>query len=151
MDIQKEGDFRDLTVKPFYKKNLPSRVENFIPRPKDLQQILKLIQSKNRFITIVGCSDIGKSTLARELIRYVQFRNLCKDGVIYLDIRSFEKMRKIFEAFNLELFENSTCSPVRLNKTFGENVQRIVKELFNREVLIVLDSCQNIMLSEDKT
>lgn len=65
LDIVKEGDFRDLTIKPYYKKNLPSRVENFIPRPKDLHHILKLIQSKNRFITIAGCSGIGKSTLAR--------------------------------------------------------------------------------------
>lgn len=39
---------------------------------------------------------------------------------------------------------------MRCSKLFGENVQRIVKELFEREVLIVLDNCQNIMLSEEK-
>ena len=26
LDILKEGDFNDLTIKPFYRKNLPSRV-----------------------------------------------------------------------------------------------------------------------------
>ena len=64
-DIVEGGSFSDLRTKPFYRKNLPSRVENFIPRPRDLHEILRLLQTKNRFITIVGCSGMGKSTLAR--------------------------------------------------------------------------------------
>jgi ABC-type oligopeptide transport system ATPase subunit len=60
-----------------------------------------LIDSKNRFISVIGHSGIGKSTLARELVRYIQFRNIFKDGVIYLDIRSCEKMLKIFEVFTM--------------------------------------------------
>ena len=81
------GEFKDLTFKPYYNKNLPSRVENFIPRPKDLHEILKFIDSKKRYITITGMPGIGKSTLARELVRYIQFRNIFKDGVVYVDIR----------------------------------------------------------------
>ena len=65
LDILKEGDFHDLTTKPYYRKNLPSRVENFIPRPRDLHEILKLLHLKKRFITILGYSGIGKSTLVR--------------------------------------------------------------------------------------
>lgn len=45
---------------------------------------------------MIGQSGIGKSTLARELVRYVQFRNLFKDGVIYIEIRSCENMVKLF-------------------------------------------------------
>lgn len=65
----------------------------------DLHCVLELIQLKNRFITVVGGSGMGKSTLARELVRFIQFRNIFKDGVIYLDIRSFQKMAKIYDAF----------------------------------------------------
>ena len=54
-----------MTRKPYYDRILPSRVENFIPRPKDLYEILKLIDSKKRFVTITGMSGIGKSTLVR--------------------------------------------------------------------------------------
>lgn len=147
LDILKEGDFNDLTPKPYYRKNLPSRVENFIPRPKDLHEILKLLNLKNRFITILGYSGIGKSTLARELVRYVQFRNMFKDGVIYLDIRSCEKILKIFETITMELFEGSQ---VKFSKTFQENAQKIIKELHQKNVLIVFDNCHNIISSESK-
>jgi ABC-type cobalamin/Fe3+-siderophores transport system ATPase subunit len=41
------------------------------------------MEAKRRFITIVGAAGIGKSTLVRELVRYVQFRNIFKDGVVY--------------------------------------------------------------------
>lgn len=47
----------------------------------------------------------------------------------------------------MQLFESS---PSKLNKTFGQNAQKIVKQIQEREVLIVMDNCQNIMLSEDK-
>jgi ABC-type multidrug transport system fused ATPase/permease subunit len=114
LNIVKEGKFRDLTYKPYFCKFIPSRVENFIPRPKDLHEILKLINNKNRFISVIGNSGIGKSTLIRELVRFIHFRNIFKDGVIYLDIRSCEKMLKIFEVFTIELFDNSSD---KLNKS----------------------------------
>lgn len=80
---------------------MPSRVENFIPRPKDLYEILKLIDSKKRFITITGMSGIGKSTLVRELVRYIQFRNFFMDGVVYVDVRGCENIDKIIDILDL--------------------------------------------------
>jgi hypothetical protein len=65
LTVPEVGEFKDLTYKPYYNKNLPSRVENFIPRPKDIHEILKLIDTKKRYITITGMPGIGKSTLAR--------------------------------------------------------------------------------------
>ena len=49
-------------------------------------------------------SGIGKSTLVRELVRYIQFRNLFTDGVVYVEIRGCENMSKIIETLDIELF-----------------------------------------------
>lgn len=90
---------------------------------------------------------MGKSTLGRELVRYVQFRNMFKDGVIYLDLRSCERMLKIYEVFVIQLFEGIAG---RLNKTPYQNAQRIIKQIHQKQVLIMMDNCQNIMVSQDK-
>ena len=56
-------------------------------------------------------------------------------------------MLKIFEAISMELFEGSQ---VKFNKTLLENTQKIIKELYDRNVLIVFDNCQNILSSDNK-
>lgn len=56
-------------------------------------------------------------------------------------------MLKLFEALDLELFETSQ---LKLNKSLTENIQKLVKELMHKNVLIVMDNCQNIMASEEK-
>ena len=40
-----------------------SQVEHYIPRCRDMYEIIQLISQKRRFITITGQSGIGKSTL----------------------------------------------------------------------------------------
>ena len=52
-----------------------------------MYEIIQLIISmKRRFITITGQAGIGKSTIVREFVRYVQFRNYFKDGIVYLEL-----------------------------------------------------------------
>ena len=46
-----------------------------------------------------------------------------------------------------ELFDNIQ---VKLHKKFQENAQKIIKELTNKHVLIVMDNCQSIMSSSDR-
>jgi predicted ATPase len=106
-----------------------------------------LLEQKRRFVTIIGQSGMGKSTLARELVRYIQFRNYFKDGVVYLELSRCEGMAKIYEVLDLELFETPQ---LRLNKTPGENANRLVKELGEQSVLLVLDNCHSIMGSEER-
>ena len=89
---------------PSYNKYLLSRVEHYVPRCKDMYEIIKLIGQRRRYITILGQSGIGKSTFVRELVRYLQFRNYFKDGVVYLELRGCENMSKLFEILDLELF-----------------------------------------------
>lgn len=74
-----------------------SRVEHYIPRSKEIYEIIRLIQhKKRRYITIVGQSGLGKSTLVRELVRYIQFRNYFRDGTVYLELARCETMAKVF-------------------------------------------------------
>lgn len=61
-----------------------------------MYEIIQLIQQKRRFITITGQSGIGKSTIVRELVRYIQFRNYFKDGIIYLELSRCENINKIY-------------------------------------------------------
>jgi ABC-type cobalamin/Fe3+-siderophores transport system ATPase subunit len=63
-----------------------SRVEHYISRGRQLYEVIQLIQKKRRFITIVGQPGLGKSTLVRELARYLQFRNYFRDGIVYLEL-----------------------------------------------------------------
>ena len=60
-----------------------------------------MIGQKRRLITITGQSGIGKSTLVRELVRYIQFRNYFKDGIVYLELGRCENMDKIYEVLDL--------------------------------------------------
>jgi succinate dehydrogenase/fumarate reductase flavoprotein subunit len=56
-------------------------------------------------------------------------------------------MSKIYEVLDLELFETSQ---LKLNKSPAENMLRLVKELSDKNLLVIFDNCQNIMASEDR-
>lgn len=53
-------------------------------------------------------------------------------------------MGKIYEVLDLELFEKPQ---LKLNKSPAENILRLVKELGDKNLLIIFDNCQNIMAS----
>ena len=73
------GSFQDLTWKPEF-NHLPSQVENFLGRNEIMHEVITLILT-NRFITIKGIPGIGKSSLAKEVGRYIYDRNHFKNGV----------------------------------------------------------------------
>ena len=139
--------FTNVNPRPYYSQHILSKVENYIPRCRQIHEVVSHIHKKKRFITIVGQPGLGKSTLARELVRYLLIRNFFEDGVVYLEIGRCETMAKVFEVLDLEFFETPQ---MKLNKTPGENTHRLAKELGDRRVLIVLDNCQAIMASEDR-
>jgi hypothetical protein len=58
------GEFRDLTGRPIYGRNIPSKVENFVVRHEIMYEVISAL-SNHRFITIKGIPGIGKSTLVR--------------------------------------------------------------------------------------
>lgn len=58
-------NFNDLSPRPEHGKIMLSRVEHYISRGRQLYEVIQLVQKKRRFITIVGQSGLGKSTLVR--------------------------------------------------------------------------------------
>ena len=73
------GSFQDLSPKPEF-NHLPSHVENFVGRNEMMHEVISFILN-NRFITITGIPGIGKSSLAKEVARYIYDRNYFKNGV----------------------------------------------------------------------
>ena len=79
------GEFRDLTGKPIYGRNIPGKVENFIVRHEIMYEVITAL-GIHRFTTLKGIPGIGKSTLVRELARYMYFRSSFKDGIVYTQL-----------------------------------------------------------------
>ena len=73
------GSFQDLSWKPEF-NHLPSQVENFVGRNEIMHEVITQILTY-RFITIKGIPGIGKSSLAKEVGRYIYDRNHFKNGV----------------------------------------------------------------------
>ena len=69
------------------------------------------------------------------------------DGVVYVDVRGCENIDKIIDILDIQLFETNT---LKHNRSLQENIQKIVKELNKRHILIVMDNCHHIMISDDK-
>lgn len=66
-----------------------SRVEDFLGRRKEMQEIISDINS-NRLVTIKGIPGIGKTTLAKAIIYYLDERHTFKDGIILLSLRGLD-------------------------------------------------------------
>lgn len=81
------GSFQELTWKPEFNQ-LPSQVENFVGRNETMHEVISLILTQ-RFITIKGIPGIGKSSLAKEVARYVYDRTHFKNGVFNKKINEF--------------------------------------------------------------
>lgn len=78
------GSFQDMTWKPEFNQ-LPSQVENFVGRNENMHEVINLILT-HRFITIKGIPGIGKSSLAKEVSRYIYERGHFKNGVYFFSL-----------------------------------------------------------------
>ena len=64
-------------------------------------------------MTISGLFGIGKSCLIKEICFLIKERNLFKDGIIYLDLQSYERFEEFITNLNKVMNPNYEVDPKR--------------------------------------
>ena len=113
--------------------NLPARPTRIIGREKDVRVLAEHLVTR-RFVTLRGPGGIGKTTLAVDLAHSVagQFR----DGVRFLDLGSLKEANLVAVA---------AASALGLLIPVGDPTSRLVEALHDRQILLVLDSCEHVI------
>jgi predicted ATPase len=113
--------------------NLPARPTRIIGREKDVRVLAEHLATR-RFVTLRGPGGIGKTTLAVDLAHSVagQFR----DGVRFLDLGSLKEANLVAVA---------AASALGLLIPVGDPTSRLVEALHDRQILLVLDSCEHVI------
>ncbi|CAI2383959.1 unnamed protein product [Moneuplotes crassus] len=156
----KDGNLTKIGKMPLF-DSVPSIVENFRGRQQEMCEVISILR-KNRLVNVLGPPGIGKTSLSRNLCNHLKDRNRFQDGIIYLGLRGCESAQMFVTRLSLSIqasatqkednvlslekyttFNTSEDSQAR-NKENEEMIKAIIiKILRNREVLIVLDNCED--------
>ena len=96
------GSFIDLNERPEFNQ-IPSQIENFMGRNEVMHDLLSLILT-SRFVTLNGIAGIGKSSLAKETIRYIYERKHFRNGVIYINMNGCETREAVISNLNARIY-----------------------------------------------
>jgi predicted ATPase/DNA-binding winged helix-turn-helix (wHTH) protein len=112
---------------------LPPRPTRIIGREGDVQALAEHLVTR-RFVTLRGPGGIGKTTLAVELAYEVAGR--FRDGVRFIDLGSLKEPNLVAVA---------AASALGLLIPVGDPTQRLIESLHDRQILLVLDSCEHVI------
>ena len=84
-----KGNIENVANEPMFRIET-SKVEDFLGRRKELQEIISDIFS-NRLVTIKGIPGIGKTTVAKAIVHFLDERRSFKDGIISLSLRGLDQ------------------------------------------------------------
>eukprot|EP00347_Sterkiella_histriomuscorum_P010299 403376838 len=129
---------------------IPSRVEPFLFRNKDLFDIIRLLQQDGvKVVQIFAMPGLGKSSLIRNVTNYIAERSIYKDGILYLNVSKVENLKEIIlqlitqlEYKNEDLTINQTRSIIEENESETEQVLFNILSKFKHKLLIVLDGIE---------
>ena len=115
--------------------NLPHSMRQIVGRDETVQQIIVQL-SQCGFLTIVGSAGVGKTTVATAVAETLL--QIYKDGVFFV---------------NFACLEDSGSVPQAISTTLGlpvttENTnEQLSAHLQNREILLVVDTCEHVACS----
>src|SRR5215216_4049323 len=118
------------------KTNLPVPITSFIGREKEVQEIIKLL-SKNRLVTLTGAGGVGKTRLAIQSANKLvgKFR----DGVWWIELVGLNDPTLVSQA---------VAKVVDLHEVPNQPlIETLVEELQTKQVLLVLDNCEHLILA----
>ena len=133
---QLRQDFPMLRTLEATPNNLPQQVTSFIGRERELNDVKKLL-STSRLLTVLGVGGIGKTRLSLQVAADVidQF----PDGVWFVELASLTDARSIPQA---------AASALGVKEEPGRPViEALVKYVKDRQLLIVLDNCEHLLLA----
>jgi predicted ATPase/class 3 adenylate cyclase len=117
--------------------NLPAQLTSFIGRKRELREIRVLID-ESRLVTLVGAGGVGKTRLALQIA--AELVDLAgRNGVWFADLAPLS---------DPELVAPTVASAIGVHEEPGHPVvETLVDTLQDRNVLIVLDNCEHMIVS----
>lgn len=114
--------------------HLPAEVTTFIGRQPELADVKRLLQ-RSRLVTLRGAGGVGKTRLAVRVAAEVQ--QAFPDGVWFVELSSLREpellARTVTEALNLP------------DAATGDPVDLLADHLADRNLLLVLDTCEHLV------
>ncbi len=114
-------------------QRLPARVSTVIGCEDAIERIGARL-ALHRFVTIVGAGGMGKTTLATVLAEGMLAS--CRDGVCFVDLAPMADPR---------LLPNVLASALGIAIAPGASVAGLAAYLRDKQLLIVLDSCEHVV------
>ena len=109
---------------------LPTRL---IGRHDEISEIIDTL-SRRRLLTVVGPGGIGKTSVAIAIAR--QLAGAFKDGICFVDLAPATDLHDAISALG---------STLRLEVPQGAAIEDLVVKIRNKQMLIVLDSCERVI------
>jgi predicted ATPase/DNA-binding SARP family transcriptional activator len=118
------------------KTNLPVPITSFIGREKEVDQITRLL-GKNRLVTLTGSGGVGKTRLAIQSSN--RLLDKFKDGVWWIDLVGLSDPALVSQA---------VAKVMDLHEVPNQPlIETLVGELRTKQVLLVLDNCEHLILA----
>jgi predicted ATPase len=113
--------------------NLPSRLTRVIGREATVAALRDRLQ-RSRFLTIVGCGGVGKTTVALTLAH--ELADAHAEAVCFIDLAPLAEAQLVGAAL---------ASALGMALVTHDPVPALIAFLRNRQMLIVLDSCEHLV------
>jgi predicted ATPase/DNA-binding winged helix-turn-helix (wHTH) protein len=113
--------------------NVPAPLGDLIGREAVIRELVETIE-KYRFVSIVGSGGIGKTSVALGVARQVMERY--SDGACFIDLAAVDSQSPLLLAVS---------APLKLELVHGSDQTALVDALCRREMLLILDNCEQIL------
>ena len=115
--------------------NLPAEVTSFVGREADLAELVRLLTSSSRLLSLVGAGGAGKTRLALRVAGLMLPE--CPDGVWLADLAPLSTG---------DLVPQTIATAVGVREGQNRNVREALLEMLRqRRPMIVLDNCEHLI------
>lgn len=142
---------------------VPANVQKFRGRQQEICEILAML-NQNRLVNILGPPGIGKTAISKVIANHIKDRQKFEDGIIYVTLRGCESAQMFLTRLTLAIQSSAKSNGIALtefekqisldalsdssstlnHKEDERKMMSFIRNIIqNKEVLIVLDSCED--------